>query len=53
VQRVDGGWRAWICCHPLDELDEIELRAPVFKVYGEELDPDWLGTPMFFASLKV
>ena len=22
VQRVDRGWQAWICCHPLDEPDE-------------------------------
>ena len=44
VQRVDGGWRAWICCHPLDEPDEEDRMTSAYATSADGLDWDWHGT---------
>jgi len=46
VQRVDGGWRAWICCHPLDELDEEDRMTTAYATSADGLDWEWQGTVM-------
>jgi hypothetical protein len=30
VQAFDGGWQAWICCHPLDEPDEEDRMRSAY-----------------------
>ena len=44
VQRVDGGWRAWICCHPLDEPDEEDRMTTAYATSADGLTWDWHGT---------
>ena len=46
VQRVDGGWRAWICCHPLDEPDEEDRMTTAYATSQDGLDWTWHGTVM-------
>jgi hypothetical protein len=44
VQRVDGGWRAWICCHPLEEKGEEDRMATGYATSADGLSWDWHGT---------
>jgi hypothetical protein len=44
VQRVDGGWQAWICCHPLDEPDEEDRMTTAYATSTDGLEWDWHGT---------
>ena len=44
VQRVDGGWRAWICCHPLDVEDEEDRMTTAYATSENGLDWTWHGT---------
>jgi hypothetical protein len=44
VQRVDGGWHAWICCHPLDEPDEEDRMSSAFATSADGIEWDWHGT---------
>ena len=44
VQRVDGGWRAWICCHPLDEPDEEDRMTSAYATSTDGLEWKWHGT---------
>jgi hypothetical protein len=44
VQRVDGGWQAWICCHPLDEPDEEDRMTTAYATSADGLDWQWHGT---------
>ena len=46
VQRVGGGWGAWICCHPLDELDEEDRMTTAYATSANGLDWEWHGTVM-------
>ena len=46
VQRVDGGWQAWICCHPLDEPDEEDRMTTAYATSQNGLTWDWRGTVM-------
>ena len=46
VQRTDGGWRAWICCHPLDELDEEDRMTTAYATSRDGLEWEWHGTVM-------
>jgi hypothetical protein len=46
VQRTDGGWRAWICCHPLDEPDEEDRMTTAFATSTDGLEWEWHGTVM-------
>ncbi len=45
VQRTDnGGWQAWICCHPLDVADEEDRMTTAYATSNDGLDWDWHGT---------
>ena len=38
VQRLNGGWQAWICCHPLDEPDEEDRMTTAYATSEDGLD---------------
>jgi hypothetical protein len=45
VQRArDGGWQAWICCHPLDEPDEEDRMTTAYATSPDGVMWDWQGT---------
>ena len=45
VRRTpDGGWEAWICCHPLDTPDEEDRMTTAYATSAEGLTWDWHGT---------
>jgi hypothetical protein len=45
VQRTkDGGWEAWICCHPLDEPNEEDRMTTAYATSEDGLDWEWHGT---------
>jgi hypothetical protein len=43
VQRVNGGWQAWICCHPLDEPDEEDRMFSAYATSADGVEWDWHG----------
>ena len=47
VQRTaDGGWRAWICCHPLDEPDEEDRMTTAYATSADGVEWRWHGTAL-------
>jgi hypothetical protein len=45
VQRTsDGGWQAWICCHPLDVRDEEDRMTTAYATSKDGLEWEWHGT---------
>ncbi len=44
VQRVNGGWQAWICCHPLDEPEEEDRMTTAYATSEDGLEWEWHGT---------
>ena len=44
VQRTDGGWQAWICCHPLDEPDEEDRMTSAYATSDDGIEWRWHGT---------
>jgi hypothetical protein len=45
VQRApDGGWQAWICCHPLGEADEEDRMTTAFATSPDGVTWEWQGT---------
>jgi hypothetical protein len=44
VQHVNGGWQAWICCHPLDEPDEEDRMTTAYATSADGLEWEWHGT---------
>ena len=45
VQRTaDGGWQAWICCHPLDEPDEEDRMTTAYATSADGVEWEWHGT---------
>jgi len=46
VQRMNGGWRAWICCHPLDEPDEEDRMTTAYATSADGLEWAWHGTAL-------
>jgi hypothetical protein len=44
VRRVDRGWEAWICCHPLDEPEEEDRMTTAYATSADGLDWDSHGT---------
>jgi hypothetical protein len=46
VQRIEGGWQAWICCHPLDEPDEEDRMTTAYATSADGLTWEWHGTVM-------
>ncbi len=46
IRRRDGGWEAWICCHPLDEADEEDRMTTVYATSGDGLTWTEHGTAL-------
>ena len=45
VRRTsDGGWEAWICCHPLDEPDEEDRMTTAYATSSDGIAWQWHGT---------
>jgi hypothetical protein len=44
VRRIEGGWEAWICCHPLDEPDEEDRMTTAYATSEDGLAWQWHGT---------
>jgi hypothetical protein len=44
VQRVNGGWQAWICCHPLDVPGAEDRMSTAYATSDDGLAWDWHGT---------
>jgi hypothetical protein len=45
VRRTpDGGWEAWICCHPLDEADEEDRMTTAYATSTDGVEWQWHGT---------
>jgi hypothetical protein len=45
VQRTaDGGWQAWICCHPLDMPNEEDRMTTAYATSADGLEWQWHGT---------
>jgi hypothetical protein len=46
MRRFDGGWEAWICCHPLDEADEEDRMTTAYATSADGLAWNWHGTAL-------
>jgi hypothetical protein len=46
VQRANGGWRAWICCHPLDTADEEDRMTTAYATSADGFEWEWHGTAL-------
>ena len=46
IRVADGQWRAWICCHPLDEVDEEDRMTTAYATSQDGLDWAWHGTSL-------
>jgi hypothetical protein len=46
VRRADGGWEAWICCHPLDEPDEEDRMTTAYATSEDGVEWKWHGTAL-------
>lgn len=45
VRRTsDGGWEAWICCHPLDVWDEEDRMTTAYATSADGVAWSWHGT---------
>jgi len=44
VQRRNGRWEAWICCHPLDEPGEEDRMYTAFATSDDGIAWEWHGT---------
>jgi hypothetical protein len=44
IRRFEGGWQAWICCHPLDEPGEEDRMSTAYATSEDGLRWDWHGT---------
>jgi hypothetical protein len=44
VRRIDGGWEAWICSHPLDVPDEEDRMTTQYATSADGLAWEWHGT---------
>ena len=44
VQRANGGWHAWICCHPLDTPDEEDRMSSAYATSDDGIEWRWHGT---------
>ena len=43
-RTADGGWEAWICCHPLDEADEEDRMTTAYATSRDGVEWSWHGT---------
>jgi hypothetical protein len=45
-RTADGGWEAWICCHPLDVADEEDRMTTAYATSADGLTWYWHGTAL-------
>jgi hypothetical protein len=43
-RAAEGGWEAWICCHPLDLPDEEDRMTAAYATSADGLTWTWRGT---------
>ena len=43
-RTADGGWEAWICCHPLDVADEEDRMTTAYATSADGVAWEWHGT---------
>jgi hypothetical protein len=43
-RAADGGWQAWICCHPLDQKNEEDRMTTAYATSEDGLEWEWHGT---------
>ena len=43
-RSADGGWEAWICCHPLDVPDEEDRMTTAYATSPDGVAWTWHGT---------
>lgn len=46
VQRQGAGWRAWVCCHPLDESGEEDRMTTAYATSDDGLRWRWHGVAL-------
>ncbi|HEV3465521.1 MAG TPA: hypothetical protein VG846_16225, partial [Actinomycetota bacterium] len=46
IRFADGRWQAWVCCHPLDEVDEEDRMTTAYATSQDGLDWEWHGTSL-------
>jgi hypothetical protein len=46
VRRANGGWEAWVCCHPLDVVDEEDRMTTGYATSDDGLAWEWHGTAL-------
>ena len=46
IRRTEGGWEAWICCHPLDQPGEEDRMTTAYATSADGLDWRWHGTAL-------
>jgi hypothetical protein len=46
VQRTSQGWRAWICCHLLDQPGEEDRMYTAYATSANGLDWEWRGVAL-------
>jgi hypothetical protein len=44
IRRDADGWRAWICCHPLDDPDAQDRMSTAYATSADGLSWTWHGT---------
>ena len=44
MRRSEHGWRAWICCHPLEEPGEEDRMTTALATSEDGLEWAWHGT---------
>lgn len=45
-RTADGGWEAWICCHPLDVRDEEDRMTTAYATSADGVEWRWHGTAL-------
>lgn len=45
-RAADGGWEAWVCCHPLDEPDEEDRMTTAYATSADGVAWTWHGTAL-------
>ncbi len=46
VKLIDGNWRLWLCCHPLDQPDATDRMTTVYGSSADGLAWDLHGTAL-------
>ena len=45
-RAADGGWQAWICCHPLEEPGEEDRMTTAYATSSDGVGWTWHGTAL-------